>query len=104
MSPERIPAPVLYEAPVTHERVALPYTDDVLRYAIADEQGSNALFQQDPVLWTRTAVGILAGREPSSVPDEELAGQYFEGNFTEWDPRVVQILTDHLQAQGLLAA
>jgi hypothetical protein len=92
--------PSEYEAPV--ERIELPYSDETLEAAVHDPEVSRRLYEHDPVLWLRGAIGVDTERGASFVTDRELAERHSEGGFAEWDPKVAQTVRDYLTDRGFL--
>jgi hypothetical protein len=82
------------------ERIVLAYEDEVIHDSVIDQEGSLALFEHDPVLWLRGAIGLETQRGASFVTDGELAARLSEGNFLEWDPRIAVAVKTHLQNKG----
>ena len=89
-----------YEA--TAERIELPYSDETLDFAVRDPEASRGLYEHDPVLWLRGAIGVETERGASFVTDRELAECHSKGGFAEWDPKVAQTVRDYLTARGYL--
>ena len=83
------------------ERVVLPYSDENLRDAVLDQEGSRAVYEHDPVLWLRGAIGVDTERGASEVTDHELAEKLVNGGFAEWDPDVVKAVKARLDAVGI---
>jgi len=84
------------------ERVELPVSDEVLRYAVVDPEASAVLFAKDPVLWLRSTIGFDTERGASCVTDVELARRHSEGGFYEWAPKVAQAVRAYLVSRGFV--
>lgn len=89
-----------YEEPAP--RVELPFDDETLQAAVTNTEGSRALYNHNPVLWVRSAIGVDTERGASFVTDRELAERYSDGGFAEWDPNVAQSVRNYLHDKGFI--
>ena len=82
------------------EKVSLPYSDDDLKTAVVDEEGTLALFKTSPELWLRSAIAVGSERNPSDISNRELVDRLINDGLSTWAPVLTEPVTDYLQDQG----
>ena len=83
------------------ERIELPISDESLRNTVLDTERSRELYDRDPVLWLRGAVGVDSERDASEVSDAEITTLLVNGGFAEWDPHIVKAVKAYLDSKGI---
>ena len=95
--PERHPGSVEL---LVDDPLDLGYSDEELKAAVVDPEGSLALWRDDATTWLRAAVAVGEGSEPSQVTDTQLFNKFTEGRLDEWDPTLTAPVTAHLRDEG----
>lgn len=83
-------------------RVELPVDDETLERVVLKPEQSRVLYEHDPVLWIRAAIGADTGRGASAITNRELAERHSEGGFAEWDPHISHAVAQYLRRHGFL--
>ncbi|MBI4033398.1 hypothetical protein HY379_00160 [Candidatus Saccharibacteria bacterium] len=83
-------------------RVELPVDDKTLEATVLDPEQSRHLYEHDPVLWIRAAVGVDTGRAASAITNIELAERHSAGGFAEWDPHISYAVAQYLRQHGFV--